>query len=482
MSVDQSHDPRSGAETDGVPHSSHDEVRAAVRAAASVFPEVSTAPLLRRRGWLDVVADVLEAHATELVTLADEETALGRARLENELGRTAANMRYYAEVCARGDWMHACVEKVAGPTPIDLRRADLPVGPVAVFGASNFPFMFGVLGHDTSSAIAAGCPVLVKAHPAHPRLSRRLGELARDALAVAAAPPGVFALVTGFDAGLALVDAPEVAAVAFTGSQAGGMALVERARRRLVPIPVYAEMGTVNPVVVTPSAAARISDIAADFVGSFTLGTGQFCTKPGLMLAPSGCEAPEAVSSRVTTLEGGWLLTDAIASAYRSGMDALVADGAHIAAEGKSPGAGYAATPTLVQVNQTDLVAGSRLLEECFGPVALLTEYADVSEALAVLSRMQPSLAGSVYTAGRDDPDAPAFVAQLARQVGRVVVDGPPTGVACTDAMHHGGPWPATSIPTATSVGARALHRFTRPVAFQNVSQSALPDILRDRQ
>ncbi|MQA79921.1 MAG: aldehyde dehydrogenase family protein [Streptosporangiales bacterium] len=478
--LDLSHDPRTGDAVDGPPHSGADEVASLVRAAASAFAQVSMATPARRRGWLEAVADAVEAHADELVAVADEETALGTPRLLNELGRTVSNMRYYAAVGESGGWMHACIETVAGPPPLDLRRADLPVGPVAVFGASNFPFMFGVLGHDSCSAVAAGCPVVVKAHPAHPRLSLRLAEVARSAFASAGAPDGVFALVVGFDAGSALVDAPDIAAVAFTGSQAGGMALVERARLRPVPIPVYAEMGTVNPVVVTPAAGGRIDEIARDFVASFTLGAGQFCTKPGLMLAPAGCGAVEAIAAHTTRAPGVWLLSDGITRAYRDGVAALRAAGGRVAAEGETLDDGYAARPTLLQVTPAELIAGSRLLEECFGPVALLAEYTGTDDALAVLRRMQPSLAGSVYGAGDDDSDTPALVTQLAGQVGRVVIDGPPTGVACIDAMHHGGPWPSTSVPSATSVGARALNRFTRPVAFQNVPQAALPPALRD--
>lgn len=480
MVVDLSHDPRTGTAVDGPPHTPPQELAGLLGAAAAAFGDVSATPPATRRGWLDAIAAALEAHADELVALADEETALGEARLTNELGRTASNMRYYAEVGESGSWRQTCVETVPGPSPFDLRRADLPIGPVAVFGASNFPFMFGVLGHDSSSALAVGCPVLVKAHPAHPRLSLRLAEVAREALAAAGAPEGAFALVVGFDAGIALVDAPEVAAVAFTGSQAGGMALVERARCRPVPIPVYAEMGTVNPVVVTPAAGQRIAAIAEEFVGSFTLGAGQFCTKPGLMLAPVGCGAAEAIAEHTVNAPGVWLLSEGIARSYRDGVVALQEEGGVVAAEGSSVDTGFAARPTLLRVSVAELTAGSRFLEECFGPVALLAEYASPGEALAVLRRMQPSLAGSIYGAGADDPDLPALVALLAGQVGRVVVDGPPTGVACTDAMHHGGPWPSTSDPSATSVGARALHRFTRPVAFQNVPPSALPPALRD--
>lgn len=480
MSTDVSHLPRTGGTLPGPTHTSAEDVTSAVAAAASAYPVVSRQTPRARRQWLTTVADSLDQHADELVAIADEETALGEARLTGELRRAAVNMRYYAAVGESGDWLRIRKETLPGPPPVELRRANLPIGPVAVFGASNFPFQFGVLGHDTCSAIAAGCPVVAKAHPAHPRLSVRLDELATEALASVGAPDGTYSVVVGFDAGTALVDAEQIAAVAFTGSQAGGLALVDRARRRERPIPVYAEMGTVNPVLVTPAAASRIDAIAEELVGSFTLGAGQFCTKPGLMLAPSGSRATTAAAPHVEASSGGWLLTEGIAAAYRDGIRDLVAAGGQLVASGPSPDTGYAAQAHALSIDITDLRPESRLLSECFGPVALITEYADFDQALATLAALQPSLTGAVYGAGPDDPDLPLAVERMAEQVGRVVVDGAPTGVACTDAMHHGGPWPSTSDPSTTSVGGFALDRFTRPVAFQNVPEAALPPALRD--
>ncbi|HYJ70176.1 MAG TPA: aldehyde dehydrogenase family protein [Nocardioidaceae bacterium] len=480
MSTEVSHQPRTGATHPGPSHTAPDDVAAAVAAARAAYPVVSTATPRDRRRWLDAVADTLDAHADELVAIADGETALGEERLRGELQRGVVNMRYYAAVGESGDWLRVRKQTLPGPPPIDLRRANLPIGPVAVFGASNFPFQFGVVGHDTCSAISAGCPVVTKAHPAHPRLSVRLAELTRSTLAAAGAPDGTYSLVVGFGAGTALVDAPEIAAVAFTGSQAGGMALVDRARRRERPIPVYAEMGTVNPVLVTPAAIDRIDEIAAELVASFTLGAGQFCTKPGLLMAPAGSGVTEATATHVASSPGVWLLTEGIAAAYRDGIDDLVTAGGTLLASGQTMPSGYAAQPHAVTVGLADLRPGSRLLGECFGPVALVAQYADIDEALGTLATLQPSLTGAVYGAGPDDPDLPRAVERMAAQVGRVVVDGPPTGVACADAMHHGGPWPSTSDPRSTSVGAHALDRFTRPVAYQNVPEMALPPALRD--
>ncbi|MER6402145.1 aldehyde dehydrogenase family protein [Streptomyces viridosporus] len=481
-----SRNPRTGASARGPRHTEPRELAGLLSAAAGDAARIAaTAPALRGH-WLRTVADALEEHAEELTALADTETALGPDRLRGEVGRAAAQARFYGEVAAEGGWLDVRIDR-AGPGgpggPADLRRMNRPLGPVAVFGASNFPFAFGVAGHDTASALAAGCPVLVKAHPAHPLLSARLGTLVADALRAAGAPAGAFALVTGFDAGLALVDAPEVAAVAFTGSQTAGTALVERAARRPVPVPVFAEMGTVNPAVLTPAAAATAAGVtraATGFVDSFTLGQGQFCTKPGLLLAPRGSGAAEAAAGALAGVRPGWLLTEGIAAAYRQGLADLVAAGARPVARAEAADGAFAAAPTVLTAPADALRPGSRLLEECFGPVALVVEYDGTPHLRDLLGRLQPSLAAAVASGGPADPDLPWLVEHLARQAGRVVVDGWPTGVATGWAQHHGGPWPATSRPDATSVGAAALDRFTRPVAFQNVPEAALPEALRD--
>ncbi|MFE9093088.1 aldehyde dehydrogenase family protein [Streptomyces sp. NPDC007264] len=475
-----SRDPRTGACADGPAVTAPEEVARLAAGAARDAGRVAAVPPAVRAGWLDAVADALESDVEDLAALADAETALGTERLRGEIGRAAAQARFYGAVAAEGGWLDLRVDRGDGP---DLRRMNRPLGPVAVFGASNFPFAFGVAGHDTASALAAGCPVLAKAHPAHPRLSARLGATMTAALRGAGAPEGAFALVTGFDAGLALVDAPEVAAVAFTGSQSGGTALVERAARRPVPVPVFAEMGTVNPAVLTPAASAAEGGVrraAAGFVASFTLGQGQFCTKPGLLLAPRGSGAADAAAEALAGVAPGWLLTESIAAAYRRGLADLVAAGAHPVASVDAAARGFAAAPTVLAAPAGALRPGSPLLAECFGPVALVVEYDDPARLRELLGRLQPSLAAAIASAGPADPDLPWLVDLLSGQAGRVVVDGWPTGVATSWAQQHGGPWPATSRPDATSVGAAALDRFTRPVAFQDVPQTALPEPLRD--
>jgi NADP-dependent aldehyde dehydrogenase len=345
-----------------------------------------------------------------------------------------------------------------------------------VFGASNFPFAFGLLGNDTASAIAAGCPVIAKAHPAHVLLCERLAELATTALASARAPDGTFAMVAGYEAGASLAQADVVAAVAFTGSQSGGLALWRMANDRSTVIPVYAEMATVNPVIVTRGAASDMATVAAGFVGSFTLGAGQFCTKPGLLFAPRGSRAAELVGDAlVAARPRPVMLTQGIANAFNGGLGELIDAGAEVVRSVPGADAGWSVNATVLRVPINSLRVGSRFLEECFGPVALIAEYDDVAELRAALLELPGSLAASVIVDDDDDPDSGEIIDQVSGSVGRVIVNDWPTGVAFTWAQQHGGPWPATSNPTATSVGAAALRRFVRPIAFQSVPDNRLP-------
>lgn len=477
VGTEPSWDPRTGKEIGAVSTSSPEEVEGALAAAAECAEVVAAVAPSVRASWLHAIADALVAEptATELVTLADRETALGVPRLSGELARAAAQLRFYASVAQEGSYLRATIDH-ATPTAPALARVQVSLGPVAVFGASNFPFAFGVLGNDTASALAAGCPVVAKAHPAHPMLSARLAEVARDALETAGAPPATFALVAGFAAGTALVTSPHTAAVGFTGSQQGGLALWRAANERAVVIPVYAEMGTVNPVVVTRSAVDRLPEIAKGAVASFTLGAGQFCTKPGLLLVPTGSEAVAALGAELMESQpSGWHLTGPIAAAAAQGVDALLGAGARLVARTEGPDTGWAATPTVVTASARDLTRGSRLLEECFGPVMIVAEYDDDAELHTVLGQLQGCLVASIMSSGPDDPETPGLLARLTRLAGRVAVDDWPTGVAWTWAQQHGGPWPATSAPAATSVGAAALDRFTRPVAYQSAPDGALP-------
>lgn len=470
--------PYDGSPVSDVPDTDPGRTGYALRAAADAASDVAATSPRERRAWLHAIADRLEEHAEELVDLADRETGLGKVRLAGEVARTAGQLRFYGDVAAVGDFLGVAIDE-ATASSASLARFHRPLGPVAVFGASNFPFAFSVLGNDTASALAAGCPVLAKAHPAHVGLSALLGELASDALRGSGAPEGAFALVSGYDAGVRLVRAPEVRAVAFTGSEAGGMALWRMANDRSQVIPVYAEMGTVNPVFVTAAAAARLPDVARGFVGSFTLGSGQLCTKPGLMLAPSGHDTARVVADALAeAAPAPVMLTDAIAGAVRQGIEDLVAAGASLVREVHGPAQGWSAPAAVLSAPVSALAAGSRLLQECFGAVALVVEYDDEADLRTVLDVLPGSLAGTVVV-GDGDPDAEWLVHAVSDSVGRVTVNDWPTGVAYTWAQQHGGPWPATSDPRATSVGAAALDRFVRPVAFQSVPDRWLPAALQ---
>lgn len=477
MSV-TSYDPRTGAARGTVEETPAAEVAAVLRRARSAAPYVAGASPAERRSWLHAVADALVAHTDELAALADGETALGLPRLTGEVARAAAQLRFYGDVAAEGSYVGVTIDRATATTP-RLVRVNRPVGPVAVFGASNFPFAFSVLGNDTGSALAAGCPVVAKAHPAHPELTVRQVEIARTALARAGAPDGAFDVVAGHRAGVELVQAPEVAAVAFTGSQAGGLALWRLANQREVVIPVFAEMGTVNPVVVTRDRAPDIAAVAEGLVGSFTLGNGQFCTKPGLLLAPSGSGAAAAVAAALRAQTAGpvepVMLTEAIAGSVRTGIDELVAGGATLVGGVGGDGAGWTAPAAVLSAEVTALKPGSRLLEECFGPVLVVVEYTTDDELRQAITHLQGSLAATVVAGTAEDPQAPWVLEALSQQAGRVTVDDWPTGVAFTWAQQHGGPWPSTTAPAATSVGAHALDRFVRPVTFQSAEDAWLP-------
>jgi NADP-dependent aldehyde dehydrogenase len=332
----------------------------------------------------------------------------------------------------------------------------------------------------SSSTRLRTCPV-TKSHPAHPLLGDRLAELAQTALGEAGAPDGSLEMVVGYDAGVALVRDERVAALAFTGSQSAGLALWRIANQRRTVIPTYAEMSTVNPVVVTTAAAAtRMEEIAEGFVGSFTLGSGQFCTKPGLLFAPVGAAAADAIGMALKQASPEpVMLTEAIAKSTARGLEELSSAGAHVVGRVEAFVAGWRAPAAVLEAPIDALQDGSRLLEECFGAVAVVVEYSDLAELAAAVDRLQGSLAASVFTADQDDPDAAACLALLSPKVGRLCANDWPTGVAYTWAQQHAGPWPATSAPSATPVGAAALDRFVRPVTYQSLSDEWLPPALQ---
>lgn len=455
-----------------------DELVAAASAAAGTW---RTADAAVRAGWLRAVADRLDAHVAELVEVAERETRLAPARLTGEVARTTGQLRLFAAVVEEGSYLELTVDAAdpaATPPRPELRRMLVGVGPVAVFSASNFPFAFSVCGGDTASALAAGNPVIVKAHSGHPELSRLTAHHAADALRAAGAPEGSLALVEGRDAGNALVQHPGIAAAGFTGSLSGGRALFDLASGRPDPIPFYGELGSVNPVVVTPAAAAARGDALAEgLVASFTLGAGQFCTKPGVVFVPEGSGFVDAVAARVPAVAGGPLLTDRITEAFPGGVASLLDDPAvDLVAHGAETPDG--ARPVVVTTDAAAVAARpDTLLEEVFGPLTLLVRYRDDADLHAAIAAVPGSLTATLHSEAGDDVATTLELLQL--RAGRVLFAGWPTGVAVTWSQQHGGPWPATTS-LHTSVGASAIRRFLRPVVFQDAPTRLLPTPLRD--
>jgi NADP-dependent aldehyde dehydrogenase len=452
-----------------------DQAADAAVAAAAGFEAMGRAG---RAGLLDDVADALEAERESLVDVADRETRLGGTRLNGELTRTCFQLRLFGDVLREGSYVDAVIDHAAdtpmGPRP-DLRRMLVPVGPVAVFGASNFPLAFSVPGGDTASALAAGCPVLVKAHPSHPETSRRAFEAMRAVL-----PDGVLGLVEGYEAGAELVSHRAIKAVGFTGSTAGGRALFDLAASRPDPIPFFGELGSLNPLIVTAGAAAeRADEIADGYVGSMTLGNGQFCTKPGLLFAPVGSEGlRSALADAVSKISAGPMLNGSIRDAYQAEVTRRRNDARLTLVAAAEPGPADLGAPALFAVAAADLAG--ELLEECFGPSALLVEYRDLDELLSALGRLGGQLTASVHAVDGEHEQIGRLHEELRLIAGRLVFGGYPTGVAVAWAMHHGGPFPATTNSGHTSVGATAVRRWLRPICYQNAPHTVLPEELRD--
>jgi NADP-dependent aldehyde dehydrogenase len=478
----QGYDPRTGEPAGApIPATTTGDVDRIVAAAQAVFPAWQG---FDRAAALDAVATALDGHVDELVALADRETALGVPRLTGEVSRTTGQLRLFAGVLREGTYQGTIVEHAQGAAP-DLRRVNRPLGPVAVFAASNFPFAFSVAGGDTASALAAGCPVIVKAHEAHPRTSLRTAELVREALATIGASEGVFDLVFGFAAGVHLVQHPGITAVGFTGSTRGGLALAKLCADRPTPIPFYGELGSVNPVFVLPGAAsARPEAIASGYAGSLTLGSGQFCTNPGIMFVPEDEGLLDAIAEAVSGTVGAPMLAERIHSGLVAGLEEFAAvPGVRLLAEGK-PGEGpWAPTPAVYAVSEEDFRTNAeRLREEHFGPVGLVVTYqADQRPTPAGVG--EGHLTSTIHLDADNEADVAAareLLPQLERIAGRIVFNGWPTGVAVTHAQHHGGPFPATTAPAHTSVGATAIRRWLVPVVYQDAPAVLLPVPLRD--
>jgi NADP-dependent aldehyde dehydrogenase len=481
-------DPRTGQLGPSYEEARPEEVRAAVTAATAAAPALRDRD--RRIALLRGAAARLRAAGDEIVAVCEAETGLPEARLRSELERTAGQLELFAAVVEAGDHVEAIIDTAdPGAIPIprpDVRRMLVPLGPVAVFGASNFPLAFSTAGGDTASALAAGCPVVVKGHPAHPGTSEVVARELRAAVADAGLPDGAFAHLhaSGIEVGEALVDDPGIAAVGFTGSIPAGRAILDRAARRPVPIPVYAEMGSINPIVVTEAAlAARAAAIAEGLTASVSNFGGQLCTKPGVVFVPSGAAGDAFaadVAARLAAVEPSVLLNRRVHDALLAAVDRLAAfpEVEPLTPPAAANGRGFRHAATAYQAPAAAVAAGSPLLEEHFGPVVVLLRYGTAGELRAALGEIDGQLTGSLHA--QPEEDVAALVALMAERAGRIVFDGFPTGVAVTHGMHHGGPYPACSSPLHTSVGATAIRRFLRPIAFQNAPAALLPPELRD--
>ena len=449
----------------------------------------ATDPETRARFLETIAQNILDLGDT-LVERVIAESGLPRPRIEGERGRTMNQLRLFAQVVRDGRYLDVRIDPAMPErTPLprsDIRSRKIPLGPVAVFGASNFPLAFSVAGGDTASALAAGCPVVAKAHPAHPGTSELVGRAIQQAVASCGLPEGVFSLVfdSGYEIGQALVADPRIKAVGFTGSRRGGVALMKIAADRPEPIPVYAEMSSINPVILFRGALEeRGPQIAKAFVASLMMGAGQFCTSPGLILAEEGEGLDRFVSAAAKALQEtgpGTMLTPGIHQAYCAGVEALAAhDQVETISRGKA-GHNYQGQAGLFATGAAAFMADEHLREEIFGSSSLVVRCADEPELAAVLESLEGQLTAAIHIADSDHEDARRLLPVLERKVGRILVNGFGTGVEVSHAMVHGGPYPSTSDGRSTSVGTMAIDRFLRPVCYQDLPDALLPEDLRD--
>ncbi|MFI0354822.1 aldehyde dehydrogenase (NADP(+)) [Actinomadura sp. 9N407] len=485
-------DPRTGERLEpGYEAAGPQDVDGACELAWQAFGTYRRTGLKARAAFLDTIADRIEALGDVLVERVVAETGIPRARVEGERARTCNQLRLFAQVVRSGDWLGARIdpalpERTPLPRP-DLRRRQVPLGPVAVFGASNFPLAFSVAGGDTASALAAGAPVVVKAHPAHPGTSELVGRAVREAVQEHGLPEGTFSLLhgAGHEIGTRLVTHPRIAAVGFTGSRRGGLALVAAAAARPVPIPVYAEMSSVNPVFLLPGALRDGgADLGRAFVASLSIGAGQLCTSPGLVfLVGDGSDAfIEAASAAVAAAPPAPMLTAGIRTAYDAGTARLAGtDGVRTLARGlDDPEIASPCVAGLFLTDDATFLAHSFLQDEVFGASSLLVRVADADRLAEIIGSLEGQLTATVHAAPGDHALAGELLPALETLAGRVLFNGWPTGVEVGDAIVHGGPFPATSAPATTSVGTSAIERFLRPVSYQNVPDGLLPEELRD--
>lgn len=481
-------DPTTGKELQpGFAIASHGEVDRAVLRAEGAFPVYSRMSGTTRGRFLRRIAEELEALGDQLIARVMQETGLPEARIVGERGRTCAQLRMFAEVAEEGSWVDARIDlaqpdRLPLPKP-DIRRMLVALGPVAIFGASNFPLAFSVAGGDTASALAAGCPVVVKAHPSHPGTSELVGRAIVKAAVGEGMPDGAFSLVHGgADVGEWLVSHRGVKAVGFTGSLKAGRALADLAAQRAEPIPVFSEMGSVNPVVVLPGAMGDLEALASGYSASLLMGVGQFCTNPGVLIGVESEEFDQLVgmiAEKVASAEPGVMLNHGICNGYLQGVSER---GKHQAVElkGMAAAAPGMASGVVFSTSGQDFMVDSSLQAELFGPAALVVRCSSAEELVEVVRDLEGQLTGTILMGDGDEELAGTVASALRDRVGRVIFNGYPTGVEVCDAMQHGGPYPATTDGRFTSVGRAAILRWARPVAWQGAPDWALPEELRE--
>jgi len=486
----QGFDPAAGQPLEPVyQHGDAGNVEAACAAAAEAFGAYRATTSEQRAQFLEAIAANIEAISEPLIARTVAESGLPQARITGEVGRTTGQLRLFAGVLREGSWNGARIDTALpdrSPLPRpDIRQRYIPLGPVAVFSASNFPLAFSVAGGDTASALAAGCPVVVKGHDAHPGTSELVARAISDAVADTGMPAGTFSLLfgSGQKLGIALVTDPRIKAVGFTGSRSGGTALVAAAAGRPEPIPVYAEMSSINPVFLLDGALSNRGDaLGRAFVGSLTMGSGQFCTNPGLVIAVDGpgldafvAAAREALSDAPATP----MLTPNIARSYADGVAALT-ESANVVGRGQNSASETACSAALFATDAKSFLSSDELQAEVFGSSSLIVRCADTDQMHAVAQGIEGQLTATVHADESDLEEAGRLLPLLELKAGRILFDGWPTGVEVCHAMVHGGPFPATSDSRSTSVGAKAIERFLRPVAYQDVPKSLLPSAIAD--
>jgi alpha-ketoglutaric semialdehyde dehydrogenase len=460
-------------------------IDAAVKAAEEAFWSFGYSSRAERAALLNAIADEIEARGAEITAIGTSETGLPEARLEGERGRTTGQLRLFASHIEKGDYLdrrhdEALPDRAPLPRP-DLRMIQRPIGPVAVFGASNFPLAFSTAGGDTAAALAAGCPVVVKGHSAHPGTGEIVAQAIEAALKKLGMHPGIFSLIQGGkrDVGQSLVQHPLIKAVGFTGSLAGGRALYDLCAQRPEPIPFFGELGSVNPMFLLPEAVkARGEAIAKGWAGSLTMGAGQFCTNPGISVIIDSPEADafvEAATEALTPVGAQTMLTDGIAEAYRAGRD-RVAGVTGIQELLTSTCDLRNATPYLFATTGKEWLDNEVLGEEVFGPLGLIVRVSDFDEMMKVARSLHGQLTCTLHLDAGDTEKGRALMPVLERKAGRVLANGFPTGVEVADSMVHGGPYPASTNFGATSVGTLSIRRFLRPVCYQNMPAELLPD------